>query len=138
MVQVPDNPPVIFITLLCCASPGFLLDERGIKMSKSIGNVVDPRTVMLGGKDQKQVNYNLNPSSSEVLLGGSDQKQVPAGGAAACTHACLFVTPYTQAARVSWQSQHLHVASHAGSYVGSGLLSCCERSPPCSALMCCF
>jgi valyl-tRNA synthetase len=35
--------------------PGFLLDERGIKMSKSIGNVVDPRTVMLGGKDQKKV-----------------------------------------------------------------------------------
>lgn len=36
-------------------SAGFLLDERGIKMSKSIGNVVDPRTVMLGGKDQKKV-----------------------------------------------------------------------------------
>ncbi len=36
---------------LCFA--GFVLDERGVKMSKSIGNVVDPRTVMLGGKDQK-------------------------------------------------------------------------------------
>ncbi len=56
--------------------PGFLLDERGIKMSKSIGNVVDPRTVMLGGKDQKQVKYTLNPSSSEVLQGGKDQVQV--------------------------------------------------------------
>ena len=32
---------------------GFVLDERGFKMSKSIGNVVDPRTVMLGGTDQK-------------------------------------------------------------------------------------
>ena len=30
-----------------------MLDERGLKMSKSIGNVVDPRTVMLGGQDQK-------------------------------------------------------------------------------------
>ena len=26
----------------------------GLKMSKSVGNVVDPRTVMLGGKDQKK------------------------------------------------------------------------------------
>lgn len=33
---------------------GFVLDERGLKMSKSVGNVVDPRTVIEGGKDQKQ------------------------------------------------------------------------------------
>ncbi|KAK6161156.1 hypothetical protein DH2020_004537 [Rehmannia glutinosa] len=32
---------------------GFVLDERGFKMSKSLGNVVDPRTVIEGGKDQK-------------------------------------------------------------------------------------
>ena len=32
---------------------GFVLDERGVKMSKSIGNVVDPRVVMEGGKDAK-------------------------------------------------------------------------------------
>ncbi|KAK9805259.1 hypothetical protein WJX72_009336 [[Myrmecia] bisecta] len=32
---------------------GFVLDSKGVKMSKSIGNVVDPRTVMLGGKDVK-------------------------------------------------------------------------------------
>lgn len=32
---------------------GFVLDERGYKMSKSLGNVVDPRTVIEGGKDQK-------------------------------------------------------------------------------------
>lgn len=32
---------------------GFVLDERGLKMSKSVGNVVDPRTVIEGGKDQK-------------------------------------------------------------------------------------
>lgn len=33
---------------------GFVLDERGFKMSKSVGNVVDPRTVIEGGKDQKE------------------------------------------------------------------------------------
>jgi isoleucyl-tRNA synthetase len=32
---------------------GFVLDERGAKMSKSLGNVVDPRAVIEGGKDQK-------------------------------------------------------------------------------------
>ncbi len=32
---------------------GFVLDERGAKMSKSVGNVVDPRQVILGGKDLK-------------------------------------------------------------------------------------
>ena len=33
---------------------GFVLDERGTKMSKSLGNVMDPRDVVLGGKDQKK------------------------------------------------------------------------------------
>jgi isoleucyl-tRNA synthetase len=28
---------------------GFVLDEKGMKMSKSLGNVVDPRTVIEGG-----------------------------------------------------------------------------------------
>lgn len=32
---------------------GFVLDEKGFKMSKSVGNVVDPRTVIEGGKDPK-------------------------------------------------------------------------------------
>ena len=32
---------------------GFVLDERGKKMSKSVGNVVDPRTVIEGGKNQE-------------------------------------------------------------------------------------
>ncbi|GMH18782.1 hypothetical protein Nepgr_020623 [Nepenthes gracilis] len=35
---------------------GFVLDEKGLKMSKSLGNVVDPRTVIegaQGGKDQR-------------------------------------------------------------------------------------
>ncbi|WCJ23497.1 Isoleucine--tRNA ligase [Euphorbia peplus] len=30
---------------------GFVLDEKGFKMSKSVGNVVDPRTVIEGGKN---------------------------------------------------------------------------------------
>ncbi|EFJ46048.1 hypothetical protein VOLCADRAFT_93543 [Volvox carteri f. nagariensis] len=33
---------------------GFVLDEKGQKMSKSLGNVVDPRVVIEGGKDVKQ------------------------------------------------------------------------------------
>ncbi|MEO1589977.1 MAG: isoleucine--tRNA ligase [Cyanobacteria bacterium J06632_22] len=33
---------------------GFALDEKGRKMSKSLGNVVDPYTIIEGGKNQKQ------------------------------------------------------------------------------------
>jgi isoleucyl-tRNA synthetase len=33
---------------------GFVLDEQGRKMSKSIGNVVDPSIVINGGKNQKE------------------------------------------------------------------------------------
>ncbi len=33
---------------------GFALDEQGRKMSKSLGNVIDPRVVIEGGKNQKQ------------------------------------------------------------------------------------
>ncbi|XP_010547028.1 PREDICTED: isoleucine--tRNA ligase, chloroplastic/mitochondrial [Tarenaya hassleriana] len=32
---------------------GFVLDEKGMKMSKSLGNVVDPRMVIEGGKNSK-------------------------------------------------------------------------------------
>lgn len=32
---------------------GFVLDEKGSKMSKSLGNVVDPQMVIEGGKNQK-------------------------------------------------------------------------------------
>ncbi|ELR97748.1 isoleucine--tRNA ligase [Gloeocapsa sp. PCC 73106] len=33
---------------------GFVLDEKGNKMSKSVGNVVDPLVIISGGKNQKQ------------------------------------------------------------------------------------
>ncbi|KAL5208548.1 hypothetical protein ABZP36_032983 [Zizania latifolia] len=33
---------------------GFVLDEKGFKMSKSLGNVVDPENVIVGGKNQKE------------------------------------------------------------------------------------
>lgn len=32
---------------------GFVLDEKGYKMSKSLGNVVDPKLVIEGGNDKK-------------------------------------------------------------------------------------
>lgn len=33
---------------------GFVLDEKGYKMSKSVGNVVDPNIIINGGKNQKK------------------------------------------------------------------------------------
>eukprot|EP00850_Spirogloea_muscicola_P001335 SM000005S17132 [mRNA] locus=s5:354830:362126:+ [translate_table: standard] len=33
---------------------GFVLDEKGLKMSKSLGNVIDPALVIEGGKNQKE------------------------------------------------------------------------------------
>lgn len=65
---------------------GFALDEQGRKMSKSLGNVVDPAVVIEGGKNQKKeppygadvlrlwvssVDY-----SSDVPLGGNILKQL--------------------------------------------------------------
>jgi len=65
---------------------GFVLDEKGYKMSKSLGNVVDPIKVIEGGNNKKQdpaygadvlrlwvssVDY-----SSDVCVGGNILKQV--------------------------------------------------------------
>ncbi|MDJ0510710.1 MAG: isoleucine--tRNA ligase [Crocosphaera sp.] len=33
---------------------GFVLDEKGYKMSKSLGNILDPNTIINGGKNHKQ------------------------------------------------------------------------------------
>lgn len=42
---------------------GFTLDEKGFKMSKSLGNVLDPNVVIEGGKNQKEE----PPYGSDVL-----------------------------------------------------------------------
>jgi isoleucyl-tRNA synthetase len=34
---------------------GFVLDEKGFKMSKSLGNVVDPKTIIEGGKNEVDI-----------------------------------------------------------------------------------
>lgn len=65
---------------------GFVLDEKGLKMSKSIGNVVDPRSVILGGKNaKKEPAYGADvlrlwvasvDYSSDVLIGDRIIRQV--------------------------------------------------------------
>ena len=65
---------------------GFVLDEKGYKMSKSMGNVVNPNTIIEGGKNQKE-----NPAfgadtlrlwvsgvdySTDVCVGNNIVKQV--------------------------------------------------------------
>lgn len=47
---------------------GFVLDEKGHKMSKSIGNIVDPRTVIEGGKNQKVSYFVLHVCNVDVWL----------------------------------------------------------------------
>ena len=42
---------------------GFVLDEKGLKMSKSLGNILDPLTIIMGGKDIK----NKPPLGAETL-----------------------------------------------------------------------
>merc|ERR1719201_3037757 len=64
---------------------GFVLDEKGAKMSKSLGNIIDPKNIIEGGSNQKKdpaygadtlrlwvssVDY-----SSDVLIGPSILKQ---------------------------------------------------------------
>jgi len=64
---------------------GFVLDEKGYKMSKSLGNVVDPLLVINGGKDlKKQPGYGADVLrlwvasvnyASDVCIGDSIIKQ---------------------------------------------------------------
>jgi isoleucyl-tRNA synthetase len=49
---------------------GFVLDEKGRKMSKSLGNVLDPQVLIQGGKDRKkEPAYGLDVLRSWVGLG---------------------------------------------------------------------
>lgn len=51
LTSVATNDCAPYKTVL---THGFALDEQGRKMSKSLGNVVDPNIVIEGGKNQKQ------------------------------------------------------------------------------------
>lgn len=65
---------------------GFVLDEKGYKMSKSLGNVVDPAQVILGGANQTQAPaYGADTLrlwvsgvdyTGDVCLGNNIMKQV--------------------------------------------------------------
>ena len=48
-VAVNDHPP--FESVL---THGFVLDEKGRKMSKSLGNIIDPLMIINGGKNKKE------------------------------------------------------------------------------------
>jgi isoleucyl-tRNA synthetase len=51
LTSVASNGIAPYKTVL---THGFALDEKGYKMSKSLGNVVDPKVVIQGGGDQKK------------------------------------------------------------------------------------
>lgn len=51
LTSVANNGVAPYKTVL---THGFVLDEKGRKMSKSLGNVVDPQIVIEGGKNQQQ------------------------------------------------------------------------------------
>ena len=51
LTSVASGGPAPYKTVL---THGFTLDEQGRKMSKSLGNVVDPMVVINGGNNQKQ------------------------------------------------------------------------------------
>ncbi|PLS68928.1 MAG: isoleucine--tRNA ligase [Cyanobacteria bacterium M5B4] len=48
-VAVNDHAPYLAVL-----THGFVLDEKGQKMSKSLGNIIDPMLIINGGKNQKQ------------------------------------------------------------------------------------
>lgn len=51
LTSVANNNVAPYKTVL---THGFVLDEKGFKMSKSLGNVVDPMTVIEGGNNKKK------------------------------------------------------------------------------------
>ena len=82
LTSVAANGVAPYKTIL---THGFVLDEKGHKMSKSLGNVVDPRLVIEGGKNLKQEPaYGADTLrlwvasadyASDVLIGGNVLKQ---------------------------------------------------------------
>eukprot|EP01038_Epipyxis_sp_PR26KG_P006503 gene6503-8940_t len=50
---------------------GFVLDEKGYKMSKSLGNVIDPVSVIEGGSNQKE-NPGLGADTLRLWVSGVD------------------------------------------------------------------
>lgn len=68
----------------------------------------------------------MNPGSSKIVLSGRDHRgRCSPVNSATCTLTCRFVVPCMQTARITRQSQHIHIASHAGCSVGVRVLSCC-------------
>lgn len=51
LTSVANNKMAPYKTVL---THGFVLDEKGFKMSKSLGNVIDPMTVINGGNNKKK------------------------------------------------------------------------------------
>ncbi|WOL06641.1 isoleucine--tRNA ligase, chloroplastic/mitochondrial isoform X1 [Canna indica] len=70
----------------CVITHGFVLDEKGMKMSKSLGNVVDPDIIINGGKNSKdQPGYGADvlrlwvssvDYSGDVLIGPQILRQM--------------------------------------------------------------
>jgi isoleucyl-tRNA synthetase len=83
LTSVANNGIAPFKTVL---THGFVLDEKGRKMSKSLGNIIDPMIVMDGGKNQqKDPAYGADvvrlwvssvDYSNDVLIGSTVLKQL--------------------------------------------------------------
>lgn len=83
LTSVANNGVAPFKTVL---THGFVLDDRGRKMSKSLGNIIDPMVVMDGGKNpQKDPAYGADvvrlwvssvDYSTDVLIGSTVLKQL--------------------------------------------------------------
>ncbi len=83
LTSVANNGIAPFKTVL---THGFVLDEKGRKMSKSLGNIIDPMVVMDGGKNQqKDPAYGADvvrlwvssvDYSNDVLIGSTVLKQL--------------------------------------------------------------
>jgi isoleucyl-tRNA synthetase len=83
LTSVANNGIAPFKTVL---THGFVLDEQGRKMSKSLGNIIDPMVVMDGGKNQqKDPAYGADvvrlwvssvDYSNDVLIGSTVLKQL--------------------------------------------------------------